>query len=73
MDKPKAVEILDFNARVELGVAFGANRHVRIAAEAALLHVRIANLEESYNRMQLFEIGNRFIAAAHVGLADNLE
>ena len=56
-----------------VGRAARAHRDVGVAAEAALLHVAVADLEVLEDRAQRAQVGAGLGGAAHVGLAHDLE
>ena len=49
------------------------DRDVGVAAEAAFLHVAVADLEVPQERAQLAQVGAGLGRGAHVRLADDLE
>ena len=54
-------------------VARGPHRDVGVAAEAAFLHVAVADADPAHQRVQRLRVGDRLVGAAHVGLGDDLE
>ena len=73
LHEAEAVEVLDLAARAELRFAGRAHRDVGVAAEAALLHVAVADADPLDQRVQRLGIGHGLGGAAHVGLGDDLE
>ena len=62
------------SARVPKALApLRAERDVRVAAEAPLLHVPVADLEIDEDLVEALEIGRRLFGAADVRLADDLD
>jgi hypothetical protein len=56
-----------------VSLADGADGDVRVAAEAPLLHVAVADTREAHDLVQGFEIRDGFVRAAEVRLADDLD
>jgi hypothetical protein len=50
-----------------------AHRHIGIAAEAAFLHVAVADVEPHHERVQCLRVFHRFSAATHVGFGDDFQ
>ena len=50
-----------------------SHRHIGVAAEAAFLHVAVADAQPHHQRVQRFRVFGRFGAGAHVGLGDDLQ
>ena len=73
LQKAERVEVLDFAAGTVLGLSERAHRDVGVDAEAAFLHVAVANADPGHQRMQRAGIGHRFGAGAHVRLGNNLQ
>ena len=73
LDVAEGVHVLDLDLGAERARARRSHRHVGVAAEAALLHVAVADLEILENGAQGAEIGAGLGGAAHVGLAHDLE
>ncbi len=67
------VQVLDLAARAERRVRAPAHRDVGIAAEAAFLHVAVADAQPHHQRVQRAGIRHGFGRAAHVGLGDDLQ
>ncbi len=72
LQEAEAVQVLDLAARAE-GIARLAHRHVGVAAEAAFLHVAVADAQPHHQRMEGARIFDRLDAGAHVGLGDDLQ
>jgi hypothetical protein len=68
----EAVEVLDLAPRAQRRAGL-AHRHVGVAAEAAFLHVAVADADPAHERVQRLGVGHRFLGAAHVGLGHDLE
>ena len=73
LHEAEAVEVLDLAARAERVAAGRAHRDVGVAAEAAFLHVAVADADPAHQRVQRLRVGDRLVAAAHVGLGHDLE
>jgi hypothetical protein len=73
LDVAEGVHVLDLDLGAERGGAHAADRNVRVAAEAAFLHVAVADLEVLQGRPQRAQVRPRLRGAAHVGLTHDLE
>ena len=69
---PEAVHVLDFGAGPEGIGAGGADAHVGVAAEVAVLHIRSGNAEILDHGMERGEVLAGLFGRTQVGLADNL-
>jgi hypothetical protein len=72
LHEPEAVQVLDLAARAEL-VRPAAHRDVGVAAEAAFLHVAVADADPAHERVQRLRVRDRFVGASKLGLGDDLE
>ena len=68
----EAVEVLDLAARAQRCAGL-AHRHVGVAAEAALLHIAVADADPGHDLVQLARIGHGLVAGTDVGLGHDLE
>ncbi len=73
LQKAERVEVLDLAAGAEFGLADRAHRDVGVNAEAAFLHVAVANADPGHQRVQRAGVGDRFCGGAHLRLRDNLQ
>ena len=62
------VDVFEFGAGAEFALAGAAHRHICIAAQRALLHVAVRDVEVSHQRMHLAQVGGGFGRRAHVGI-----
>ena len=67
------VDVLHFRLGAERRFPDAANRHVRVAAQAPLLHVAVVHAQPDDNLPELLEERRRFLGGAHVRLAHNLD
>ena len=72
LHEAEAVQVLDLAAGAER-LARAAHRHVRVAAEAAFLHVAVADADPADERVQRLRVGDRLVRAAQVRLGHDLE
>jgi hypothetical protein len=73
LQEAEGVEVLDLAPGAELRGALLAHRDVGVAAERALLHVAVADVDPAHQRVQRAGVGHRLGGRAHVGLGDDLE
>ena len=73
LDVAEGVHVLDLDLGAEAARADAAHRDVGVAAEAAFLHVAVADLEVLQDRAQRAQVGAGLGRAAQVGLAHDLE
>ena len=73
LDEAEGVDVLQLGAGAEFLLAEGADRDVGVAAEGALLEVAVADAEIDDDLVQLLEVGDGLVGAAHVRLGDNLQ
>ena len=66
------VQVLEFGTGAESGAAHGTDGDVGITAEAALLHVAVANAQVGHDAVQGLEVGNGLGGRAHVRLGNDL-
>ena len=69
----EGVQILDLGLRAEGCLAARTDRDVRVAAEAPLLHVAVADIEVDDDLLQFREVVIRLLAGADVGLRHDLD
>ena len=69
----KRVHVLQLGAGAELVLAPGSQADVGVAAEAALLHVAVADVEVTDDGVQFFQVGGGLGGRAQVRLADDLQ
>lgn len=69
----EAVHVLELDLRAELLLPGGTQRNIHVAAHLSLFHIAVADAAVLHDLLDSGEIGVRFVGAAHVGLADNLE
>ena len=67
------VHVLQLGAGAELVLPLGPQADVGVAAEAALLHVAVADVEIADNGVQFPQVGGRLRGRAQVRLADDLQ
>ena len=68
----EAVQVLDFAARAQRRTG-AAHRDIGVAAEAAFLHVAVADADPGDDLVQLLGVGHGLVAGADVGLGDDFE
>jgi hypothetical protein len=72
LHEAEGVEVLDLAPRAQR-LAGAAHRDVGIAAEAAFLHVAVADADPLHQRVQGAGVGHGFGAGAHVGFGDDFQ
>ena len=73
LHEAERVEVLDLGARAELFRTVLPHRHIRVAAERSLLHIAVADRKITHQRMDLLQVGDRFLGRAHRRLRDDLD
>ena len=73
LDRLERVHVLDLNLGAEGSGRIGPNRHVGIAAEAAFLHVAIADFQELEDGSERAQISTGLGRGAEIGLADDFQ
>jgi len=73
LDVAEGVHVLELRAGAEGRLALRADGDVGVAAEAALLHVAVADLEIDECLMEASQVGCRLLGAPNVRFADDLD
>ncbi len=68
LKKAKRVQVLDLAAGSELVAAGWTHGNVGIAAEGSFLHVAVADLDPTHQRVERLGVRHRLLSATHVGL-----
>ena len=71
--RAERVQVFDFRPGAEFRGAFRHDGNVRVAAEAAFLHLAVADVRVFQDRFQLFHVGPCFRGAAHVRFRHDLD
>ena len=73
LHEPERVDVLELGARAEPVLAAQADRHVRVAAQLALLHVGLGDVEPAHEPVQrAHELGG-LLGAGQLGRGDDLD
>ena len=72
-ERSQRVQVLDLAARPELSVTHGPDRHVRVDAERAFLHLHVGDTDREQRGAQLLDVALGLLGRTDVGLGDDLE
>ena len=72
LQEPERIQVLHLGLGAELFRALQAHAHVGVAAQMSLLHIASGDLNVLQHLLDLGQVCMRFVGAADVGLADDL-